>query len=226
VIGIIAALVVAAAVVPLRAQPVDSAIAGRVDTTRPWYDTLAVMKPRYARATLGERMALAAFTALALPVGIVVGATTVIPPTVSMLDEHGERHVGISCGTGLGFGGDAMSMTYYPDFRAQLDIGYYFDRERPVVMHVGVLKDLVFATTDRRGLMNVGVAAGAGVMIDFHTYRPYVEGFAGLLNPLGIQFVPLFPMHTYGLRVRFGYDPAASRTWYEVGIGMTSTLKR
>src|SRR5690348_236437 len=52
-----------------------------------WYDTLTVTQPRYARAAPLERLALAAFTALALPVGTTVGALTLLPPSINVLVE-------------------------------------------------------------------------------------------------------------------------------------------
>jgi hypothetical protein len=194
------------------------------DTTRHWYDTLEVKRPRFARATLGERMALAAFTALALPVGLAVGATTIVPPMINVLTERDRRYVGVTAGSGIGFGGDSTQMTYYPDVRVQLDIGYYFERERPIIVHAALLKDLWITSIHRHDLMAVGAAGGIGVASDAHSYTPFVEGSIGLMNPLGIRFVPLFPMHNYGLRARLGYDMASAGTWYELSLGITSTF--
>jgi hypothetical protein len=193
---------------------------------RNWYDTLEVERPRFARATAGERLALAAFTALALPVAMSVGATTVIPPMVNLLYEGDDMFAGITAGTGLGFGGDTTQLMYYPDFRLQFDIGYYFGRERPIVVHAALAKDLVLAAIDDYGRASFGLAAGVGAMTDAHSIEPFAEGWIGILNPLGIQFAPLFPMHNMGLRGRVGYDLAASAPWYEISLGITSTFKR
>lgn len=194
------------------------------DTVRAWYDTLEVTRPRYARATVGERLALAAFTALALPVAMTVGATTILPPMVNLLVEDGREPLGITAGTGVGFGGDSTREIYYPDFRVQLDVGYYFGRERALIVHAAVAKDIWIASIHPQDLMAVGAAVGAGIASDAHTYSPFVEATAGFVNPLGIRFVPLFPMHNYGLRGRLGYNPASGTTWYEVSLGMTSTF--
>lgn len=221
------ALVIIAVVTSL-APPTTTAqeIASPADSLRHWYDTLEVEQPRYARATVGERLALAAFATLALPVGMVVGATTIIPPTINLLVEDKRTSVGITAGSGLGFGGDSTQQVYYPDLRVQLDIGYYFGRERPFIAHAAVMKDLWIASVHPKDLIGVGVSAGAGVATDAHTYTPYVEAWLGLLNPLGIAFAPLFPMHNYGVRARLGYNPAREQPWYELGVGITSTFGR
>jgi hypothetical protein len=195
------------------------------DTTRRWYDTIPTSRPRFARATSGERLALAAFTALALPVALAVGATTIVPPMVGVLREGEDSYVGITSGTGFGFGGDTMQLVYYPVLRTQFDIGYYFGRERPIIVHVALAKDLRIASLHPQDLFWLATAGGIGVMTDAHSVEPFVEAWVGLLNPLGIQFAPLFPMHNLGLRARVGYDVAASRTWQELSLGITSTFK-
>lgn len=234
----LALLTLAPASVPARTRGDDStpgreqnssfpqSAAALPDTVRHWYDTLDVLRPRFARATHAERLALAAFTALALPVGLSVGATTIVPPMVNFLVEEERLYVGITTGTGLGFGGDTMQVVYWPDLRMQFDIGYYFARERPIIVHASVVKDLWLSSIHDQDLMAVGAAIGAGVATDAHAYSPYLEGAFGFANPLGIRYAPLFPMHNYGIRGRLGYHLAAERTWYEVSFGVTSTFGR
>ena len=194
------------------------------DSVRAWYDTLEVERPRYARATMGERLALSAFTALALPVALTVGAITLFPPTINVLHEHGQTHVGVTAGTGWGIGGDTTAFIYFPDVRMQVDIGYYLGRDRRIMGHVSFLKDARLVSIHPRDFFWVAVAGGVGVATDIHSVEPYAEGWVGFLNPMGIRYAPLFPMHHYGVRGRIGYDPASSQPWYEVSFGVTSTF--
>src|SRR5687768_16120488 len=132
------------------------------DSTAQWYDTIRTTRPRFARASLGERLALAAFTALALPVGIAVGGLTLAAPSLSMLKESEGAHAGLAIGTGWGFGGDTMAMVYYPDARVQIDVGYYLDRDRPFVGHASLLTDLRIASLHSRDFFWFALAGGAG----------------------------------------------------------------
>ncbi|MBC8145029.1 MAG: hypothetical protein H7X80_05545 [bacterium] len=189
-----------------------------------WYDTVAVTRPKFARATLGERLALAGFTALALPVGIVVGGLTLAPPSLSILQEQDGSHLGLSLGTGWGFGGDSTQMVYYPDVRVQVDVGYYLERDRRIIAHAAVLKDLRLASLHSRDFFWFAMAGGVGVASDLHRYQPYAEGWIGVLNPMGIRYAPLFPMHNFGMRARVGYDVTREGVWYELSVGATSTF--
>lgn len=195
-----------------------------VDSARAWYDTISVTRPRFARATLGERLALAAFTALALPVGLTVGGLTIMPPTINALSERDETYIGLAIGTGWGFGGDTTQLTYFPKARVQFDLGYYFGRERPFIAHASLLTDVLVASVHPRDFVWLGASGGLGVASDAHSYTPYAEVWLGALNPMGIRYAPLFPMHNLGVRGRLGYDIAASRPWFELAIGLTSTF--
>ena len=202
---------------PLRSQQ-------RADSTERWYDTLEVTKPRYAHATTGEKLALSAFTALALPIGFVVSGTTLFPPSINLLFEGKEHWVGIVVGTGVGFGGDTLDLIYYPVARLQFEGGYYFMRPSPLMMKASLLADYRIASVHSRDFVWAAVAGGGGVATDFKSASPYAELWAGFLNPLGIRYVPLFPMHHYGIRARAGYDFAEGRPWYEVSLVATSTF--
>jgi hypothetical protein len=183
-----------------------------------------VERPRYARVTTGERMALAAFAALSLPVGLVVGGTLMVPPSVSVMHDRGERYIGIAMGSGFGVGGDTMQLAWWPTARAQWEVAYHFQRERPISLRLSLLGDHRFTSTDRRGFFWFGVAGGAGALTDFDRVVPYAEGWIGVMNPMGIRHLPLFPMHHYGVRVRAGYDPATAEAWYEAALTASSTF--
>lgn len=204
--------------------PGGRALADEVDTTRAWYDTLRVERPRIAHATRGERLALAAFAALSLPVGMVVGTVTLIPPTVVMRNDAGSRTYGLMLGTGIGLGADTAQLIYFPAYRIQFDGGYFFEREHPAIVHASVMIDERIGALDDDGFFWATLSQGLGVETDFNTIGPFLEAFLGVSNPLGIQYMPLYPMHHFGLRGRFGYDPATRKTWYELGVGMTSTF--
>lgn len=221
----VSSMLLALCAAPASAQTgAGESLNAELDSVRHWYDTIAVTRPRFARATLGERLALAAFTSLALPVGIAVGGLTLVPPTLTILQEHDGAHAGIALGTGWGIGGDTTQMIYYPDVRVQFDVGYYIERERNFVVHAALLTDLRVASLNSQDFLWFAIAGGAGVATDLHNYEPYAEGWVGVMNPMGIRYVPLFPMHHVGLRVRVGRDVVERATWYEVSVGVTSTF--
>ncbi|MBS1911598.1 MAG: hypothetical protein JST22_06410 [Bacteroidetes bacterium] len=192
--------------------------------TRPWYDTLTVTKARYAGTTPGERLALAAFTAMTIPVGLTIGITTLLPPSVNILREDGVSRMGIAFSTGVGLVGDTTAITFFPWVRLQGEGGFYFGRTDHTILRASLLRDLPIAQLDRRGFFWLGTAAGLGAGTDFNGFAPYAEGWVGLLNPMGIRYLTLFPMHNYGLRGRFGYNTATGRPWYELSICATSTF--
>jgi hypothetical protein len=189
-----------------------------------WYDTLQVTRPRYARITPMERLALSAFTALALPVGIAIGATTLLPPSINVLVDDGAVRTGVTISTGLGFGIDTDQVIFFPTWRLQGEAGYYFGGERGPVARVSALFDKPLGSIHPRDFFWAGVAGGAGVSTDFASLSPYVEGWVGVMNPMGIRFLTLFPMHNYGVRGRVGYAPADRRPWYELSLCATSTF--
>ncbi len=194
------------------------------DSVRPWYDTLQITKPRYAHQTRYERLMLHAFTALSLPVGMVVGLTTVIPPSVSFLAEEGNVYAGVALSSGTSFGGDPTQMYYFPDARLQGEIAYYFEREQSIMLRGSAHLDHRFGAIDSRNFYWLGVSGGAGVATDFKGIAPYAEGWFGVMNPLGIRYLGLFPMHHYGFRGRAGYDVVQGRPWYEFSFTATSTF--
>lgn len=199
------------------AQPVDT-------TTVKWYDTLTVTQPRVARVTRSERIALAAYVALSLPVSLVVGGTTLVPPSFIVKREGRNDLMGIAMSSGIAFGGDTMQLTWFPVVRLQGEVAYYFTSTQPTLARLSLLADYRFTSIDRRDFMWLGVAGGAGVSTDFATVSPYAEAFIGLSNPLGIRYIPLFPMHHYGLRLRTGYNLGDGTIWYEAAVAATSTF--
>jgi hypothetical protein len=189
-----------------------------------WYDTLKVTKPRYAYKSNYEKLALSAFAALALPVSLTVGAFTLFPPSINFLVEDGRLHTGVVTSTGVGFGGDSTLFAWFPDYRIQLEIGYYFGRARTTLLRAGLLHDFTFRSIHPRDFFFLAAAAGGGIATDFDATSLYGEGWFGIANPNGIRFITLFPMHNYGLRLRAGYDFTAHRPWYEVGLAATATF--
>lgn len=189
-----------------------------------WYDTLTVTQPHYARTTSKERMALSAFTALAIPVAIVVGGISTIPPGVNVLMEDGVARTGVMLSVGLGFGGDTTQIAYFPSFRVQGEYGYYFERSPRSRMAVSVLFDTPITPLPPRKFFWFDLAGGGGFATDLAMYGPFAEGWIGLANPSGIRFVTLFPMHNYGLRARAGYDIENRRPWYELALGGSATF--
>jgi hypothetical protein len=212
-------------------RPYDTTVAGEAPATggpglpRPhWYDTLTVTQPRYTKTTPGERLALAAFTAVALPVGAAIGVLTLLPPSINVLSENGRRQTGFAISTGVGFGGDTNDFIFFPNVRVQVE-GAYFPTRRPGPMaRASLLFDRPIVALDRRRFFWLGVAGGAGVSTDFAMASPYAEGWIGLINPMGIRFLTLFPQHNYGLRARAGYDLTSRKPWYEISLQATSTF--
>jgi|GEM_PF-2139557 len=201
----------------------SSGVAG-APGSRPWYDTLTVTQPRYARATPLERLALSAFTAVSIPVGLAIGATTILPPSITVLQEDDELRAGVAFSTGIGFGGDTTKFIFFPDVRLQLEGAYFFTRTPQPVMRAGVLFDAPIASIHSRDFVWFGMAGGSGLSTDLKTVSPYLEGWMGLLTPMGIRFLTLFPMHNYGFRTRAGYNTTTGRLWYEFSISATSTF--
>lgn len=191
---------------------------------RPWYDTLTVTKPRYARASRLEQVALSVFTALSVPVGITFGLTSLLPPSITVLREDGVNHVGIAVSSGMGFGGDTSQAMFFPDARLQVEVAYFFTRSPQPMVRTGLLFDAPIGSIHNRDFVWFGVAGGGGVSTDFESVSPYAEGWIGTLNPLGIPFITLFPMHNYGLRGRVGYNIMTGAPWYELSLSATSTF--
>jgi hypothetical protein len=204
----------------------SSATAPPAGTTPPrhWYDTLTVTQPRYARTTPAERLALAAFTALALPVGLTVGVITLLPPSFNVLSENGTYQTGFAISTGVGFGGDTSQVIFFPACRIQLEGAYFLTRNPGPMVRASLLFDKPLFSIHPRKFFWVGAAGGAGVSTDFEMVAPYAEGWVGLINPMGIRFITLFPQHNYGIRGRAGYNLATSKPWYEISLCATSTF--
>lgn len=191
-------------------------------TSRPWYDTLTLTQPRYARIAPYERLALAAFTAVSIPIGIAIGVTTILPPSINVLAENGVTHTGIAVSSGVGLVSDTSAFIFFPDVRFQFEGGYYIQRERPAILRLAVLRDAPLLSIHERDFFWLGVAGGGGVSTDFDQVGPFAEAWLGIMNPMGIRFLSLFPMHHYGVRARAGYG--AGRAWYELSLSATSTF--
>ena len=189
-----------------------------------WYDTLQVTRPRYARITPMERLALSTFTALALPVGLAIGVTTLLPPSINVMVEDGTVRTGVTISTGLGFGVDTDQVIFFPTWRLQGEAGYYFGGKLGPVARLSAMFDKPIGSIQPRDFFWFGVAGGAGVSTDFASASPYAEGWIGVMNPMGIRFLTLFPMHNYGLRGRVGYSPADGEPWYELSLCASSTF--
>lgn len=200
------------------------AVSGTDASPRPWYDTLTVTRPRYARVAPWERLALSAFTALAIPIGLSVATLTVLPPTVNVVSRDGELHGGISVSTGMGFGGDRSSELFFPDYRVQVEGAYFFGIDPGPRISASILADLPVASLSRYDALWFGMAGGGGIATDFQSVSPFAEGWIGVLNPMGTRFLTFFPMHNYGLRGRAGYDITNGRMWYELSLSATSTF--
>lgn len=203
---------------------VDSLASAQQDSARHWYDTLTVTKPRYARQSRYDRMILSAFAALSVPVAMTVGTLSLFPPSFSALYEDGTTYGGIAFSTGRSFGIDTTPATYFPDVRVQGEFAYFFSRPHSTVLRASGLFDHRFGPVTRREIFWFGVSGGAGVATDFHGVSPFAEGSIGVMNPLGIRFLGLFPMHNYGVRVRAGFDVTNEQPWYELSLSGTSTF--
>lgn len=219
--SIIACLAVLATLIsanPLAAQPQPQQEGAE------WYDTLTVTKPRYAQMTDSERFLLSLYTAATLPSLIVVGGLATVPPSVSAMQEDGVWRTGVGLSAGIGFGGDRRSLWWFHDARLQAEGTWYFHRDRPLLLRAALLFDYRVASISRNNLYWVGVAGGAGASTDFAATSPFAEGWIGVMNPNGVRFTGLFPMHNFGLRGRVGYDIANERSWIELALGGTATF--
>jgi len=215
--AVIVVILLTLSITPLKAQKPDT-------TAKKWYDTLEVTKPHYARQTRYERLLLSAFTAVSLPIGIIAGVTTLFPPSISALTEGDATYGGLAVSTGVGFGSDTTALIYFPSVRLQGEFAYYFQREHPSIVRASVDLDYRFGSIHSQDLYWLGVSGGAGISTDFHGASPFAEGWLGVMNPLGINFIGLLPMHNFGLRGRAGYDVGRDRPWFEVALSATSTF--
>ncbi|MBL7989600.1 MAG: hypothetical protein JNJ94_16175 [Chlorobi bacterium] len=207
-----------ASVTPSASQP-----APQGDTVR-WYDTLTITKPRYARMTDGERFVLSLYAAATIPSLIVVGGFAAVPPSLSVMQEEGVWRTGVGVTTGIGFGGDRSKRWWFYDARLQGEVVWYFDREHPLLVRALGLVDYRVAPLGQNRFYWFGVAGGGGISTDFATLSPFAEGWIGVMNPNGVRFVGMFPMHNFGLRSRVGYNLTHQRHWIELSLGGTSTF--
>lgn len=196
----------------------------REEKAIPWYDTLAVTKPRYAQITDSERFILSLYAATTIPSLILVGGLSAVPPSVSIMQEDGVWRTGVGLSTGVGFGGDRSKGWWFYDARLQGEVVGYFDREHPFLARASLLFDYRIASLSQNNFYWFGFAGGGGVATDFATLSPFAEGWIGVMNPNGVRFVGMFPMHNFGLRGRIGYDIANERSWIEFLLGGTSTF--
>ncbi|MEO5930761.1 MAG: hypothetical protein ABIR47_12565 [Candidatus Kapaibacterium sp.] len=204
--------------------PVSRASAQIDSVPRKWYDTLKVTRPRYAYKTASERLALSAFVTVAIPAGIAVGLTSIVPPGISIIREDGAFRAGVLLSIGRGFGCDTAAMIFFPKFRVQAEGGVFFRRRNEPVLRASLLFDDPIVSVHPRQFFWFGVAGGGGISTDFSSIGPFAEGWIGVMNPMGIRFIPLFPMHHYGLRARAGYNTSTQAPWYELSLGVTSTF--
>jgi len=191
---------------------------------RPWYDTLTVTKPRYAQMTDGERFMLSLYTAAMLPSLIIAGGFGAVPPSVSVMQEEGVWRAGVGVSVGIGFGGNRSNLWWFYDARLQGEVVGYFDREDPLLVRASLLFDRRIARLSRKSFYWFGVAGGGGLATDFSVITPFAEGWVGVMNPNGIRFTGMFPMHNFGLRGRLGYDITNRRSWIEFSVGGTATF--
>lgn len=194
---------------------------------RKWYDTLTVTQPRVATITEAERAALIAYTAVAIPTALAIGALTVLPPSIVVLSEDGVARGGAALNTGVGFGvgdRDTALLTWYPLARLQLEGAWIPERDRAFLLRSTLLYDVRFTPIGRRKLLDLGASIGLGAATDFSMLSPFVEASVGLSNPFGIRFIPFNPGHHYGLRARIGYDLHGGRSWHELAFCASSTF--
>lgn len=228
-------VVVAISDLPLRAQsdpteqrtisPSVPIVEGSRDSAaRHWYDSLAITVPKYEGVTAEEHLALAAFVVASIPAGAAIIMATGLPPSLAILREDGISYGGLSISSGYGFTHDTNALLFFPYARVMLEGTWYFTRERSLLVRAAGLVDLPIAQIDQRGIYWLGMAGGGGISTDFDDGGPFAEGWVGVIVPMGIRFVGLYPMHNIGLRGRFGYDVGLQRTWYELSLGMTSTF--
>ena len=189
-----------------------------------WYDTLTPTQPRFATPTPGEITLLRAASAVVIPVMFTVATATLIPPGFGVNISNGEVTPVFVFGTGVGFGGDTAKETFFPDLRVQAEGAVMLASERPVELRLSLHRDLPLISLDRRELFWLGAEAGVGAATTFQRVLPFAEGWIGVMNPMGVRFIGMFPMHHYGLRGRIGYDPATQRAWYELTLGATATF--
>lgn len=157
--------------------------------SRPWYDTLTVTRPRYARVAPWERLALSAFTALAIPIGLAVGTITLLPPSINVVSDDGELYGGASISTGMGFGGDRTSELFFPDYRVQVEGAYFFSRNPGPRLSAYVVADRPIVSISNHDVLWFGVAGGGGISTDFNGVSPFAEGWIGVMNPMGNRFL-------------------------------------
>jgi len=201
----------------------DSAMATGLRVERP-YDTLTVTTPRYAELTVGDRTALAAFAAASLPVNLALVTASVAPPAVVILREGELAFGGVAVSTGFGFGRRWEDLAYWPELRLQVEWAHLFRRPIHTLVRLSVLRDFPVLPVSDRQLFWLGASAGVGLSRDVAGTSGYVEGSLVIMNPMGINFMMLFPMHTWGIRSRIGTKGDRSQWWYEFSFGGSATF--
>lgn len=189
-----------------------------------WYDTLEVTRPRHVLMTSYDRLMLSVFSAGMAPTGLALALLTLAAPSVAILVEEGVAHGGVGLSTGIGFGGSQDAEVYWPHIRLQLEANHYFYRSTSNNWRISLMRDVPITSVHRRGYVWFGLSGGFGLSIDETSRSAFAEGSIGVMNPLGIRFLTLYPMHTWGLRGRAGWDPTASRIWHEIALAGSATF--
>lgn len=189
-----------------------------------WYDTLVVTRPQYAVTTDADRLYLGLFTVATLPLQLAFTVATIAPPSLVLLHEDEVARGAISVSTGVGIGRRSEEELFWPEGRIQIEWTRFVRRDVLYNWKVTLVRDWPMVSISSHDHFWLGASLGAGATDDGGRLQPYAHGMISVMNPMGMTYLMLFPMHTWGLRGRIGWDPERKRAWYELGIGGEATF--
>ncbi len=189
-----------------------------------WYDTLEVTRPQYAVLTDQDRLYLGLFTAATLPLQFAFTMATIAPPSLGVVRQDGVARGTLSFATGVGFGRRQADELFWPEGRVQIEWTRFLDGDAKHNWKVTVARDWPLISVSSHDLFWLGPSVGIGGLHNGVHVQPFVQGMISFMNPMGITYLMLFPMHNWGLRGRWGWDSVMNRSWYEVAIGGEATF--
>jgi hypothetical protein len=173
------------------------------------------------RSTIGK-VALGAFTAVAIPTVLATVLADVFPPAGNLIVEKGTAHLGFSFETGVGFG-EREKMGRYPEYRIQLQFSYFPDRLNPTLLHLIYDYDVRLFPVDKRQLFTLGFSPGIGLLSDFHSQGIAAEISIWLMHP-SLFYIGFVPQHNVYFRLRYNYAFNPAQGFGEISAGISSTF--
>lgn len=199
---------------------VDSVRHSEPPNARAWYDSLSITQPQYAVVSHDNLLSLGLFTTVTLPLQLLVVMGTFAPPSLAILADEGVDRGGVAVSTGFGIGRRlSQDEVFWPEVRLQWERVHYFARSTQDMWRATLARDWPVVAIDDRGILHLGGSVGIGVTEDAGSYQPHVQVMASVMNPMGISYLTLFPMHVWGARGRVGWNPESREYWFELTIG-------